>query len=156
MIGLEPIYWHWLVLGVALVTLEILVPGVYLMWFGVAAIATGVTLWVDPSLTLNVQLLLFSALSVLSVAFETWLLRRRPIKSEDALLNRRGEQYVGRVLVLEHPIENGVGRVRVDDTIWRVEGPDLPGSARVRVVGVDGASLQVVPYAPGEATFDSI
>jgi membrane protein implicated in regulation of membrane protease activity len=50
---------------------------------------------------------------------------------------------VGRVFTLEKPIVDGFGTVRIDDTIWRVAGPDVPAGSRVRVVQADGANLTV-------------
>ena len=58
-------------------------------------------------------------------------------------LNRRADALVGRVFTLEKPIVDGVGTVRIDDTVWRVSGPDCPAGSRVKVVRADGASLAV-------------
>jgi membrane protein implicated in regulation of membrane protease activity len=33
--------------------------------------------------------------------------------------------------------------VRIDDTVWRVTGPDAPAGSRVKVVKADGARLTV-------------
>lgn len=138
-------YWHWLVLGIVLVVLEVLSPGVYFLWLGVAAIVVGGVLYGLPDLSWQMQLVLFAVFSVVSIALARIFLERHPIESDEPALNRRGEQYIGRVLTLAEPIENGVGRVKVDDTIWRVEGPDCPAGTRVRVVGVDGVVFQVEP-----------
>ena len=58
-------------------------------------------------------------------------------------LNRRGEQLIGGRYVLETAIENGRGKARVGDSLWLVEGPDLPVGASVEVTGVHGATLVV-------------
>jgi len=41
------------------------------------------------------------------------------------------------------PIVDGRGRLKVDDTMWLVEGPDLPAGTRVQVTGVDNTLLRV-------------
>ncbi len=41
------------------------------------------------------------------------------------------------------PSVNGVGKLRVDDTTWKVAGNDVPAGSRVRVTGVEGTILQV-------------
>ena len=64
-------------------------------------------------------------------------------EGEQPFLNRRGEQLVGRTVVLINGIENGVGRVSVDDTIWRAEGPDMPAGSRAVIAGVSGTTLKV-------------
>lgn len=138
-------YWHWLVVAVVLVVLEIFSPGVFFMWLGVAAAVVGGVLWLLPELSWQTQFVLFALLSVVSIAVVRAVLARHPIASDEPTLNRRGEQYIGRTLVLSEAIENGVGRVHVDDTLWRVAGVDAPAGTRVRVTGVDGAVLKVEP-----------
>jgi len=138
-------YWHWLLVAIVLVVLEIFSPGVFFLWLGVAAAVVGGVLWLMPELSWQTQFVLFAIFSVVSIGVARIFLIRRPIATDEPTLNRRGEQYIGRTLVLSEAIENGVGRVRVDDTLWRVAGKDAPAGARVRVTGVDGAVLIVEP-----------
>lgn len=138
-------YWHWLIAAAVLVLLEVFSPGIFFLWMGIAAALVGGLLWLWPEMSWQLQLLLFGLLSIASVVSVRMILARRPIETDEPTLNRRGEQYVGRVLVLDRAIENGVGRVRVDDTQWRVQGEDCAASTRVRVIGVDGAVLLVEP-----------
>ncbi len=138
-------YWHWLIAAAFLILLEVFSPGVYFLWLGMAAAVVAVVFWLLPELSWQAQFLLFAVFSIASIALVRMVLVRRPIETDEPTLNRRGEQYVGRVLVLDKAIENGVGKVRVDDTLWRVEGADCPVNARVKVVGVDGAVLKVEP-----------
>lgn len=58
-------------------------------------------------------------------------------------VNRRGEQYVGRRFTLDQPIVNGDGKLRIDDSVWRVAGEDMAAGTIVRVVGADGVILKV-------------
>ena len=138
-------YWHWWALGLALVVVEMVAPGVFFLWLGIAAGLVGFMVLVAPDLSWQTQVLSFAVLSVLSVAAGRWLLKRHPIHSDEPRLNRRGEQYVGRVFTLEQPIVNGQGKIRVDDSTWKVEGADCVNGTRVRVVGVDGVVLRVEP-----------
>ena len=64
---------------------------------------------------------------------------------DSPFLNRRAEGYVGRIFTLDKPIVGGVGAVRIDDTVWRVTGPDCPAGSRVKVARTDGANLMVEP-----------
>ncbi|UCE31213.1 MAG: NfeD family protein [Burkholderiales bacterium] len=138
-----PDFWHWWILGVALVIVEAFAPGAFFVWMGVAAIVVGFVLWALPWLGWELQLLGFAILSVVAIAAWRQWQRRHPESAEQPALNRRGEQYVGRVLVLETAIENGYGRVRLGDSQWPVSGPDCPRGIRVRVVGTDGVTLRV-------------
>ncbi len=138
-------YWHWLVLGVVLVILEIFSPGVFFLWLGVAAGGVGLLLALWPGIDWPYQLLLFALLSLVTVLASRRYFRRFPIATDEPRLNRRGEQYLGRTFTLSAPIVNGTGRSRVDDTLWKITGPDCPAGSQVRVSGVDGVVLQVEP-----------
>jgi membrane protein implicated in regulation of membrane protease activity len=139
------VFWHWWILGGVLILVEMLAPGFFFLWMGVSALAVGLVLWVFPLIGWEWQFLCFGMLSVGSIAAWRLWLRRNPPQSDQPALNRRGMRYVGRVFTLEAPIVNGVGKLRVDDTMWKIEGADTAAGARVRVTGVDGTVLKVEP-----------
>jgi membrane protein implicated in regulation of membrane protease activity len=135
--------WHWLIAAVVLMIMEVLAPGAFFLWLGVAAAVVGLLLAVIPVMTWQVQVLLFSVLSVASViGWRAWR-QKHPVETESPTLNRRGMQYVGRVFTLSEAIVNGVGKVYVDDTTWRVSGPDLEVGANIKVIDVDGTVFRV-------------
>jgi len=70
------------------------------------------------------------------------------MKTDEPDLNQRAVQLVGRVLVLAEAIEGGRGRVRVGDTLWQVEGPDLPRGSEVKVAAAKATLLQVERVDP--------
>ncbi len=140
---LEPVYWNWLLLGLVLMIIEILAPGTFFLWLGVAALAAGGFLILFPNLGWQWQLLLFALLAIGSTGAWQFYVQHRPQAADTSLLNRRGEQYIGRKVTLDTPIVNRQGRVRVDDSSWKIEGPDCPAGTRVRIVGVDGIVLKV-------------
>lgn len=137
------LYWHWWILGVVFLTLEMLVPGTFMLWLGVAAGVIGLILVVAPDLRVEYQLLLFAILSIASIVAWRAYDRRRPTQSDQPTLNRRADQYLARVFKLEQAIVNGQGKAVVDDTVWLVVGPDLPVGTAVRCVGVEGTALRV-------------
>lgn len=136
-------YWAWWIAGVVLVILEIVIPGAVFLWMGIAAGVVGLLVLLVPDLDWHYQFLIFAALSVISIAAARRYLKRSPIETDHPTLNRRGEQYVGRTLTLAEPIVNGNGKAHIDDTMWKLSGPDMPTGAQVRVTGVDGVVLQV-------------
>ncbi len=71
--------------------------------------------------------------------------KKNPEKARAPNLNQRGMQHIGAEFVLVEPIEQGSGKARVGDGVWKVSGPELPAGARVRVTGVNGTVLTVVP-----------
>lgn len=134
--------WNWLILGVALMTLEAFAPGVFLFWLGLAALLSGLIAFaVEPSW--QIQLLIFALLAAAAVPVWRRLARQKPGAPNSPFLNRRTDALVGREFTLEKPIVDGAGTVRIDDTIWRVRGPDAPAGSRVRIVRAEGAMLTV-------------
>jgi len=136
-------YWHWLIFAVVLIVLEVFSPGVFFLWMGVAAAVTGLLLLLMPDLTWQVQFVAFAVLSMGAIVLARLFLKNHPIHTDQPALNRRGEQYVGRTFTLEQPIVNGQGKIRVDDSTWKVHGADCPAGTRVKVDGVDGVVLVV-------------
>jgi membrane protein implicated in regulation of membrane protease activity len=135
--------WDWLIFGVILMALELFLPGVFLFWLGLAALLVGlISSAMQPSW--QTQILMFAVFVTAAVPVWRRLARASDAASTDnPFLNRRAEALVGRVFTLEKPIIDGSGTVRIDDTVWRVAGPDTPAGTRVRVVEAKGANLTV-------------
>lgn len=141
--GLEA-HWVWLTLGLVLAGLEMLVPGVYLMWIALAALAIG-GLTAAFDISLPMQVINFVFLSLILAFSARRHLRDRPIESADPLMNRRGARLVGETATVVQAIEHGSGRVKLGDSEWIAHGPDAAAGERVRVSGSDGAILLVEP-----------
>lgn len=142
--------WNWMVLGFVLLTLEIMAPGVFLLWIGIAAIIVGalsLALWDASFWVWQLQVPIFLALSVIAALVGRRIMANRGNNSDAPLLNRRGDQLVGRTATLAEPIREGRGRIKLGDTLWRVVGPDLPAGARVRVVSADVTDLELIVEA---------
>ena len=136
-------YVVWLVAGLALCAAETFVPGAFLIWIGLAAVALGAVEFF-VAIELTPALLLFAALVVVFV-----FIGRRVYGSLDSgappLPLSRAHALIGKEFYLDEAIERGYGRMRVGDSLWRVAGDDLPKGAKVRVVAVeDGAEVKVV------------
>jgi len=140
------VFWHWWVLAVVLVILEAFVPGTFFLWMGVSAAIVGLALLAVPGMGWEYQVFLFAAFAVVSIALWLIRLKKHPTKSEISNLNRRAAQCIGRTTIVEQPIVNGMGTINVDDTIWRVLGPDCEAGTRVKVVGAEGTDLRVEVY----------
>ncbi|NVJ64844.1 MAG: NfeD family protein [Gammaproteobacteria bacterium] len=139
-------YWHWLVLGLVLLILEMFAPGAILLWFGVAGLVVGVLQLIFGDLIgPQMQWLLFSIFSIVSiVGWKSYAKKHKiDVRDEKDTLNQRGKSLIGKEFVLSEAIVNGVGKAKVGDTHWRVLGPDLDVNARVKVIGFEGASLKV-------------
>ena len=139
--------WNWMVLGFVLLTLEILTPGVFMLWIGLAALVVGalsLMLWNAGFWIWEVQVVVFLALALISAFTGKKIMGGRSDDSDQPLLNRRGDQLIGRTATLTEPIADGRGRVKIGDTMWRVSGPDLPAGTKVRVKAATDMDLELV------------
>lgn len=139
----EIVYWNWWVFALILIIVEVLVAGTFFLWMSISAGIVGLVLLLLPGISWQLQLSLFAIFSIASIILSRIWLARHARSEPPSTLNRRGSQYVGRQFTLTEPIINGVGRLNVDDTIWRVSGPDLEVGAKVVVEGLDGTILKV-------------
>lgn len=134
--------WNWLILGVVLMAIETFAPGVFMLWLGLAALIVGIVsfgiVW-----SWQAQVIAFAALAIAMVPLWRYYSGRNAKPTDKPFLNKRAEGFVGRVLTLDKPIVDGVGTVKIDDTVWRVSGPDASAGSQVRIAQVDGASLRV-------------
>ena len=137
------VFWHWWIFAGVLLILELTAPAFFFLWLGIAAAAVGMILLVFPGIPLETQLVLFAIASVVAVFAWRKYRESRPHKSDRPNLNRRGHQYIGRVFTLVDPIINGDGKVTVDDSTWRVKGPDLAAGTTIKVTGIDGVIFEV-------------
>ena len=136
-------YWHWWVIGIVLIMLELFVPGAFFLWMGIAAGLVGVVLLAAPEMGWQYQFIIFAIVSVFSIVAWRIYLSKHPIATDKPTLNRRGEQYVGREFTLAEPVVNGIGKLKVDDTMWKIEGKDCDSGTKVRVSQADGAVLKI-------------
>jgi membrane protein implicated in regulation of membrane protease activity len=134
--------WNWFFLVVALFVLDTIVPGVHFLWFRLAAVGVGV-LALATDIAWQWQVVAFGIFSVVAVLWVRKFVHPDVVKCDLPDLNARGQQYIGRLLVVEESIECGRGKVRVGDTVWFAEGPDTPVGTSVTVTGARGTALVV-------------
>ena len=141
-------YWSWILLGLMLFVLEALIPGVYLLWFGMAALVIGAVVALltmfgaTAAFSFEWQLVAFALLAVVMVFAAKRFARSAP-GSDSPDINLPGAQFIGRIVIVEDPISQGRGKVRAGDTLWLAEGEDAPRGAKVVVTGVHGTALVV-------------
>lgn len=140
-IDLEP-GWLWMIGGVILLIAEIIVPGVFLVWIGIAALVTGLFA-VLLGIGLAGQLGLFAVYAVIAVMLGRRLYAIKAVDSVDPLLNDRGARLIGRHVVAVQMIDEAGGRVRVGDSEWNARGGPALAGQQVKVTGVEGNCLIV-------------
>lgn len=135
-------YWNWFIAAALFLVIELVAPGAFMLWLGLSAILVGIIStaveWSWPS-----QLIAFAVFAIASIPAWRYFARRMEQPTESPFLNRRTEGYVGRVFTLDKPIVDGVGTIHIDDTIWRVRGPDCPAGSRVKIASAEGSNLLV-------------
>ena len=134
--------WNWLIIGVVLMAIETFAPGVFMLWLGLAALIVGLISF-GVAWSWQTQIIIFAVLSIAMVPLWRYYSGRNAKPTDKPFLNKRAEGLIGRVFTLEKPIVDGMGTVRIDDTVWRVSGPDAASGSRVKIVHADGASLRV-------------
>jgi inner membrane protein len=136
--------WFWWIAAGLLLFAELMAPGIFFLWLAVAAGLVGLVDLVWP-MGWHGEVLLFAGLSlVLTLTGWPWMKRMRHPQSDQPHLNQRMNAMVGQVHTLEHPLVNGRGKLRLADTLWDVEGPDLAAGDKVRITATAGMKLVVV------------
>ena len=138
-------FWYWAALGAVLAVIEVAVPAMVCIWLAAAALGVAAISWRYPGLSWEHQALIFAALAIASVGLGRTAFARINSSESDKRLNRRAESYIGRMFTLDGAIVDGRGRLKVDDTVWLVAGPDLPAGTRVRITGAENTLLRVDP-----------
>ena len=139
--------WGWLAIGMLLAVAEMAIPGVFLIWLAGAAIVTGLLTWLLP-IGMPLQIVIFAALSILSVFIGRRYLRANPVEGADPLMNDRGARLIGESAVVTEAIVPGsTGRVKQGDSEWLAKGPAAEPGVRMRITGHDGVVL-IVEHMP--------
>lgn len=138
-------FWHWWALAMCFLAIEVFVSGMIFLWMAVGAVVVGMVMLLNTDMSWQVQWILFAVISLISIIGWSLYRARHPIAKNPIIdnLGHRGQHYVGRTFTLDAPIVNGYGKLKVDDTVWKIAGDDRAAGARVRVVGVDGVVLLV-------------
>ena len=135
-------HWNWFIAAAVLFLVEILAPGSFMMWLGLSALLVGAisTAFDWPW---QAQVIVFAVFAIAFVPLWRRFARNVEKPVDRPFLNRRAEGYVGREFTLDKPIVDGLGTIRIDDTVWRVSGPDCPAGSRIKIAFADGADLKV-------------
>lgn len=136
-------FWYWWGFSLLCLIIEVIVaPTFFFLLLAAAGLLTGVAVWL-VDISLNTQIFIFSILAIASVGIWKRIGKKPVPKTDHPLLNKRGQQYVGRIFTLYEAIENGQGKIKVDDSIWKVDGKDCAVGTKVRVIAVCGTVFDV-------------
>lgn len=112
---------NWIIAGLVLSLLELIVPGVYLIWFGFAAFVVGIGVYFIP-MELTTQLIVFAIASgifaVIGVAVYRYVFNKAQVPAEYKNLNNTAEQYVGLLVTVAEDAADNRTKVKIGDTYW--------------------------------------
>jgi membrane protein implicated in regulation of membrane protease activity len=137
--------WLWWSAGVLLLVGEMLIPGVYLLWIGLAAAVTGFFAWMTPQLGFEIHGLVFALLAVISIYIGNKFVYKTSREIDDPQVNLKGQKFIGQRFLVVEAIRNGHGHVQVGDSRWLAAGPDMAKGSTAHVTAVDGTVLVVEP-----------
>ncbi|MFZ1392523.1 MAG: NfeD family protein [Dokdonella sp.] len=136
--------YGWWLLALLLIAAELVAPGYFLLWIGLAAAIMGLVMLVFPGLVFVGQAVLFAMLAItVCVIYWKFIRPAAELRDDQPLLNRKGERMIGRRITVVEPVVNGRGKAKVGDSVWLIEGPDCAIGTYVEVVGVEGTTLKV-------------
>ena len=135
--------WFWWIAAAILLLMELVAPGVFLMWLALAAATVGAIAYF-VALPWQIEALLFAGFAVAYVYLvRPWYSRRSVPPSDQPNLNQRIYGFVGKTYVLHEPIVDGEGKLDIEGTRWDILGPDLAKGAKVQVTAIEGMKLRV-------------
>ena len=138
--------YGWWLLALVLIAAEMIAPGYFLLWIGIAAGVMGVLTLVVPGLPALAQAIVFALLSIAAcLVYWKYIRPFAEQRNDQPLLNQRGQRMVGRRVIVVEAIVNGRGKVGVGDGQWLAEGPDMPVGSEVEIVALQGTTFTVKP-----------
>lgn len=135
--------WHWLVLGLALLIGEIIISGVFLLWWGLAAIIVAVIVFITHIST-AVAFIIYAIIAIILTVI--WWQYQHQKDNKDQLqtsLNQRDHRMLGKIGIVQEIQTNGIGRGHFGDTTWRIQGEKLQSGDSIEVIKVEGITLFV-------------
>lgn len=139
---------NWVIAGLALSLLELIVPGVYLIWFGFAAFVVSIAVYFMP-LEFTTQLIVFAIASgifaVIGVAVYRYIFSKAQVPAEYKNLNNTAEQYVGQLVTVAEDAADNRTKVKIGDTYWLAscQKPFKQGDT-AKVVGVKDSLILII------------
>lgn len=143
--NLVMLWWYWAIIGLGLIVIELVMPVNFFLWLGLASLALSGAVMLLPTISIPFQIILFCILAfVFTYGGKRWIKSHSPAES---FLNKRGTHNIGKTFILDAPIVDGRGHLNIDDTLWMIQGGDMPKGAHIVVVAIEGNTLVVKEVA---------
>ncbi len=138
--------WTWFILAAVLMLVELVLPGLFMIWIAAAAFVMGVFMLLLPvTLSWQIQWLIFALLCAAVIFLSRRFLDNDNDKTHNHSLNKRGQRLVGTILTVDTVSSADRGKARIGDSFWTISGNDLVKGAEMQVVDIEGNVLVVEP-----------
>lgn len=136
---------YWLIASLALMVLELIIPGVFLFWLGIGTAVAAAALWIFPSMDPTIQLITLAVSIIISVYVGVQFQKKRKNDPADKL-NSGLAEYINRQVLVDKTFINGSGRISVDDTTYNAISSQNPvQGSMVTIIGVQSGRFVVQP-----------
>ena len=140
--------WLWGILGLILLAAEMATGTIYILWFGVSALCMSLALMIFPEMHIGMQLLMFGALSLSSLAI--WKLHYRKEAVNDLRIGQSQGDEIGRVGTIIEPVSRKQnGRIRFAQGVmgsreWAViADEEIEAGTEAVIIAIEGNALRV-------------
>ncbi len=144
---MQILWWHWVVLGIVLMLLELAVPAFFLIWFGLGALIVGALLALFTSAPFALQVLAWTAFSLFFIWLWFKVFKPNIYKSRAGMARGSLIGEIGLVTRDIRPYEKGQIRFQkpiLGDEVWEsVADEEIRVGERVRVLEVEGNTVRV-------------
>lgn len=139
-------WWHWIILGLALLLAELAIPAFVLIWFGLSALAVGIVLAILPTVSLTWQLTIWLLLSLALIFYWFKIFKTGHHKTRVGMADHAiGE--IGLLVDAVAPFQKGSVRFQkplLGSERWVcIADQEIAAGSRVKVVQVEGSLLKV-------------
>ena len=114
----------WLLCGVIGLALELILPGLIVLFFGCGALLTGIATWIIPSLKIEGQLIVFVVSSVVLLLVFRKMLRNRFFNKSKESDDELADEYIGKTAVALSDFADGRGEVEFKGSKWEALSSD--------------------------------
>lgn len=137
------LYWEWFVLAGVLFLFEIVTFTTFFLFFGASALIMALLMTLFPAMSVTTQALIASLLAVFSMIMGYHFFKKRRIGAGENPndVNARMSKYVGRTATLSVDAKNGVAKLQLGDTQWRVLIDEGKAGDTVEITGFHSTSF---------------
>lgn len=134
----------WFIVGLVLILMEFVIPGLVIVFFGLGAWVTAVFVAIFPEMAFWVQMMIFTVFSVASLVLLRGSLKKRFFSDQEGAASEGVDDYIGKTAIVNKAIKDGVGKVDFKGASWDVYADeDIPEGAKVEIIDKESIKLKV-------------